>query len=169
MFPNNPRPDPKNVTQSLDLEVFHILYAVRHLMYHGISLALLNSLQKPRRCILVEKPDITFYTYCVSLAHLRNSVIDSPHPSHLFPTIFKNFLRTFSCCKLSFEWILINSLSVTISAALYTRNVINGGSKLNSIACVPDTKGSTVLVIVATTEMREVVASELQSSVTPAR
>ncbi len=139
------------------------------MVYDGISLALLHSFQNPRRCILVEKPDITCYTYCVSFAHLRNSVMDSPHPSHLFPTIFKKFLRTLNCCKLSLDWILINSLSVTISAALYTKNVINGGSKLNSIACVPDTKGSTVLVIVATTEMREVVASELQSSVTPAR
>ena len=62
-----------------------------------------------------------------------------------------------------------NNLSVISAAALYTKNAAIGGSKLKSISCVPNEKGSTMLNIVDREEMRDVVATELQVSVTPAR
>jgi hypothetical protein len=109
------------------------------------------------------------YAYSVSLIHFLNILLNSLQLNHLSPTIFKKFLRILNCFSPSFDLLSINSLSVTIAAALYTRNVTNGGSRLKSMDCVPSVKGSTVLVIVERTEIREIVAMELQFSVTPAR
>ena len=62
----------------------------------------------------------------------------------------------------------IHSLSVTIAAALYTMKPANGGKMLKSMACSPSMNGSRLLVIVERTVIRDVVAIELQNSVTSA-
>lgn len=56
-----------------------------------------------------------------------------------------------------------------LSAALYTINRANGGSKLCSMGYVPSVKGSTVLATAERTDMRDMVAKESQLSVMPAR
>jgi hypothetical protein len=130
-------------------------------------LSLLYSLQNPWRRILVKKLEVTLYTYSVSSTHFPNVLLNTPQPSHLSPTILEEFLRILNFLSPSFELLSFNSLSVTIAAALYTENVTNGGSKLKSMDCVPSVKSSTVLIMVERTETRDVVAMELQFSVTP--
>jgi hypothetical protein len=95
-------------------------------------------------------------------------VLNSPQANHLSPTILKKFLRIFNFLIFSFQSLSINSLSVTITAALYTKNVTNGGRKLKSMDCVPSVKSSTILVMVERTEIRDVVAMKLQFSVASA-
>jgi hypothetical protein len=131
-------------------------------------LSLLYSLQNPWRRILVKKLEVTLYTYSVSSSHFSNVLLNSPQPNHLSPTILEKFLRILNFLSPSFESLSINSLSVTIAAALYSENATNGGSKLKSMDCVPSVKSSTVLVTVERTETRDVVAMELHFSVTPA-
>jgi hypothetical protein len=129
---------------------------------------LLHSLQNPWRRILVKKLEVTLYTYSVSSTNFSNVLPNLPQPNHLSPTILKKFLSILSVFNPSFELLSINSLSVTIAAALYTKNVTNGGSKLKSMECVPSVKRSIVLVMVERTDIRDVVAMELQFSVMPA-
>ena len=131
-------------------------------------LSSLYSLQDPWCRILVKKLEVAFYTYSVSSIQFSNILLNSPQPNHLLPTILKKFLRILNFLSPSFESLSENILSVTIAAALYTKNVINGGRKLKSMDCVPIVKGSTVLVMVERTDRRVVVAMELQFSVTPA-
>ena len=130
-------------------------------------LSLLYSFQNPWCRILVKKLEVTLYTYSFSSTHFSNVLLNSPQPNHLFPTTFKKFLRILNFFSPSFESLSVNNLSVTIAAALYTKNMINGGRKLRSMGCVPSTKGSTILVVVERTDRRDVVAMELQFSVTP--
>lgn len=132
------------------------------------SLSFLYSFQNPWCCILVKKLEVTLYTYSVNSTHLSNVLLYSPPLSHLSPTILKKFLRILNFLSPSFESLSINSRSITIAAALYTKNVTNGGRKLKSMDCVPSAKASTVPVIVERTEIRVVVETELQFSVTPA-
>jgi len=91
-----------------------------------------------------------------------------PQPSHLSFMIPRKLLIIFNCFSPSFESRFIKSLSVTIAAALYTKNVTNGGRKSKLIDCLPAMKGSIAIVRSERREMRDVVAKELQSSVTPA-
>lgn len=128
---------------------------------------MLYSLQNAWRGILVKELEITVYTYIVSSTNFSTVLLNSPQLNHLSPMIIKKFLRILNFLSPSFESLVVNSLSVTIAAALYTKNVTNGGRKLKSTYCVPSVKGSTVLVMVERAEMRDVVAMELQSSVPP--
>lgn len=74
--------------------------------------------------------------------------------------ILKKFLRIRNILNPSFWSVSIHSLFVTSAAALYTRNVINRGMRLKSMISIPRTNGSTALVIVLRSELRDVVASE---------
>jgi transcriptional regulator of heat shock response len=85
--------------------------------------------------------------------------------NHLSPTILRKFLKIFNFLMPSLESASIQSLSVMSIAALYATNMTNGDSKLKSIDFVPCANSSTVLVIVESVDIREVVAIELQFSV----
>jgi hypothetical protein len=101
--------------------------------------------------------------------HTRLSVkFNSPQPNHLAPTIFKNLLKIFNFLISSFELLSAESPRVTTNAALYTKNVTNGGRKLKSIDSAPSVKGSIVLITVERTAARDSSATYLQLSVIPA-
>ena len=93
---------------------------------------------------------------------LRNS----PQANHRADTILRKFLRSLSLCSLSFESLLLEStksLFVKIFAALYTKNMVNGGSRLKSIEFSPCVEISMVVVVVERTESRDSMALYWQS------
>lgn len=139
-----------------------------HSVQSSTSLSLIYSLLNPWRRILVKISKVALYIYPVSSIHFSNVLLHSLQHNHLSPAIPKKFLKILKFCRPSFEIVSISNLSVTIAAALYTKNMTNGGRKLKSIVSIPRLKGLTALIMAERTEIRDVFDMELQSSVTPA-
>lgn len=92
--------------------------------------------QNTWRCILIEKFEISLYVPSVDRSDLC-TVLDLPEINHLFPDILKKVLRIFNFRKSSMEVPFTRRFSVRMAAALYTKNMPNGGTRCKSIEPVP--------------------------------
>ena len=92
---------------------------------------------------------------------------NSPQHSHLVPTAFRNLLRILNLLTPSFNPPSKQSLCVTSAAALYTKNMIDGGRTSNSTGWAPRAKVSTLLVILEMRKLRDFIARDRQLESTP--